>query len=1114
MKLTILLVVLCTFQATAGLTAQTITFKTNDAEIGTVLSSIQRQGDFRFLYNSKLKDLKQKVTVDFKELEIKDVLKQLFAGTNLTFLQLDNNLVAIRSNSPEEKDIKVTGRVTNDAGEGLGAVSVTVKGTTRGTVTDMNGNFAITAPENAVLIVSAIGYNTLEVNVNNQQVVNVKLTQATQKMDEVVVVGYGVQKRSVLTGAISSVKAKDIENVPNGRIEQALQGRVSGVTIASNSGQPGSSSTVRVRGITTFNDNNPLWVIDGMIVDNGGIGFLNQADIESIEVLKDAASLAIYGARSAAGVILVTTKKGKKGKINATYNGFYGVSSPERRLKLLNATQYGALMNEKSVAAGGNVIFPDLSTLGVGTDWQDAIFNNNARRYSHEVSFSTGNDVSTFYASFGIQDYQGIVATDISNYNKKSIRLNSTHKAAKFLSFGQTFGYTRQTTVGIGSLNSEFGGVLSSAINLDPITPLVVTDPAVANTSLYTNNAVMRDENGNPYGISSLVGQEITNPLAYIKTRLGRYDWSDDMVGNAYVEIAPIPGLKFRSTIGAKLAFWGNEGFTPKYYLNASTLTSQNNIGRETNKGFGWNVENTVSYNKRFGDHNLGVLLGQGAYVDGIVSSSGVTYFDIPVTDYRDASFNFGATAAKKDSWASNGVIHKVSSLFTRVNYDYKEKYLFTGIMRRDGSSRFGTNNKYGYFPSFSVGWVASNEDFWVVNNVVNQLKVRGGYGVTGNDAIGNFRYLSTIGGGRNYTYGNGGVIQPGFSPNAPENPDLRWEETRQLNIGLEARLLKDFNLTVDFFKKTTKGILQDVDIPGYVGATGRPAGNVADMDNTGVEVELGYRKRFGEFNFSANGNVTFLRNNVSYVGLGKTEIAGYASFQSMGPVTIIKAGMPFNTFYGYQTDGIFQNWSEVNAYKNSTGALMQPKAKPGDFRWKDADGNGVIDAQDKVNLGNSLPKVTFGFTVNAEYKGFDLMLFTQGATGNKIFQGLRRLDIGNSNYSTKALSRWTGEGTSNTYPRLTNLDENGNFGNMSDFYLEKGDYLRFKLVQLGYSITNKAVQRIGISKLRIYVTGENLFTITRYSGYDPEIGGSVFGIDKGYYPQARTFLCGINLQF
>lgn len=1008
----------------------------------------------------------------------------------------------------------VSGRVSDEKGEGIANASVTVKGTSTGTVTKANGDFSFSVPESAkTLVISSVGFETLEVNITGGAM-TIVLLKKESKLDEVVVVGYGTQKRSVLTGAISSVKAKDLENVPNGRIEQALQGRVSGVTIASNSGQPGSTSTVRVRGITTFNDNNPLWVVDGMVVDNGGIGYLNQSDIESVEVLKDAASLAIYGARAAGGVILITTKKGRKGKITASYNGFYGVSGPERTLKLLNATQYGALMNEKSVAAGGNVMFPDLGSLGVGTDWQKLIFSNNARRFNHELSFSAGNEVSTFYASVGIQDQQGIVTPEISNYNKKSIRLNSTHKVAKFLTIGQTLGYARQKTVGIGSLNSEFGGVLSSAINLDPVTPFIVTDPTVAASSLYTANPVLRDGAGNPYGISSWVGQEIVNPIAYTKTRLGQYDWSDDIVGNAFVEITPIPNLKFKSTVGAKLAYWGGGGFTPKYYLNASTLTSQNNISRTTNSGFAWNVENTLQYGKRFSEHNVNVLIGQGAYVDGIVASQGVTYFDIPVTSYEDASFNFGATAAKKDAWASNGITHKVSSLFARVNYDYMEKYLLTGIMRRDGSSRFGTNNKYGYFPSFSVGWVVSKEDFWKENNVVNYLKVRGGYGVTGNDAIGNFRYLSTIGGGRNYTYGNAGQIQTGYSPNAPENPDLKWEETRQTNIGLETRLFNYFNLTVDYFKKTTKGILQDVDIPGYVGATGRPAGNVADMDNTGLEIELGYRQKFGKVNFSANGNVTFIKNNVTYVGLGKTFIAGYASFQSMGMVSIIKPGMPFNTFYGYQTDGIFQNWDEVNAYKNSTGGLVQPKAQPGDFRWKDVDGNGLIDENDKVNLGNSLPKTTFGLTLNADYKGFDIMVFTQGATGNKIFQGLRRLDVGNSNYQTKALSRWTGEGTSNTYPRITNLDENGNFGNMSDFYLEKGDYLRVKLVQIGYSFSNNLIKKIGATRLRAYVTAENLFTITKYTGYDPEIGGSVFGIDKGYYPQARTFLMGVNLQF
>jgi TonB-dependent SusC/RagA subfamily outer membrane receptor len=438
-------------------------------------------------------------------------------------------------------------------------------------------------------------------------------------LNEVVVVGYGTQKKSVVTGAISSVKAKDLEKVPNGRIEQTLQGRVSGVTIAAQSGQPGAASTVRVRGLTTFDTyggNNPLWVVDGVIVDSGGIGYVNQSDIESIEVLKDAASLAIYGARAASGVILVTTKKGKSGKISVNYTGFTGISSPEKTLKLLNASQYGALMNEKSVAAGGSVLFPNLSVLGVGTDWQKQIFNNQAMRSSHEVSFSGGNEVSTFFASFGIQDQEGIVSRDISHFGKKSIRLNSTHNLSKKIQIGQTLGYTHQKGVGLGNTNSEFGGPLSSALNLDPITPVVITDPIVANSSIYTSNPVFRDANGNPYGISSLVGQEMSNPVAYVNTRLGNYNWSDDFIGNVFAEIKPIENLKLKTSMGGKLAYWGDEAFTPKYYLSPTVLASQNSLTRATNQTFAWNIENTASYTKALGSHDFTVLVGQGVYID------------------------------------------------------------------------------------------------------------------------------------------------------------------------------------------------------------------------------------------------------------------------------------------------------------------------------------------------------------------------------------------------------------------------------------------------------------------------------------------------------------------
>jgi len=1009
---------------------------------------------------------------------------------------------------------EINGTVSDRDGNPLPGVSIVVKNTMNGASTDFDGNYIVSNVKNGeTLVFSFMGFATQEVVVGDSNLINVTLAEDTQSLDEVVVIGYGTQKKSVITGAISSVKAADIENLPVERVEQALQGRVSGVVIAADAGQPGSSSTVRVRGITTFGNNNPLWVIDGVIVDSGGIGFLNQSDIQSIEVLKDAASLAIYGARAAAGVILITTKKGKLGRITVGYSGYVGISGPAKKLSLLNASEYGAIMNEKSVADGGDLIFSDISTLGAGTDWQDVIFNDQAMRYNHEFNLSGGNEISTFYASFGISDQEGIVMSDVSNFNRKNIRLNSTHKISKYFKVGQTLGYAHKKSQGIGT-NSEYGGPLSSAINLDPITPLVVTDPVDANRPPYSTNPVFRDANGNPYGISELVGQEMTNPMADIQRQLGNYGWSDDLVGNAYLEITPIEGLVFKSSLGGKLSYWGDEGFTPEYYLQSTSINKINRLTRSRNKGFGWSFENTAIYSKDIKEHSFSVLLGQGVYLDDISSGVNVIHQNLPVNTREDASFNFALDPEDIDGGTWNADEHRVTSLFSRLTYDYGEKYLFTGIIRRDGSSRFGENNKFGIFPSFSAGWAASKEDFWPENNVISQLKIRGGYGITGSDAIGNFKYLALISGGRNYAFGNPDRVNIGYSPDAPDNPDLKWEETTQTNIGFEARLIDNLTVTFDYYVKETTGILQDVDIPGYVGASGSPAGNVADMKNTGLELELGYRNSFGEFNFSANGNVSYLKNEVTNVGENKSFIGGGAGFQSMGDVTRTQVGQSVNAFYGFQTNGIFQNMDDVNSYVNASGIPLQPDAVPGDFRWTDVDGNGEITDDDRTFLGTPLPKYTFGLTLNLDYKGFDFMIFSQGVAGNEIFQGLRRLDVANANHQKSALARWTGEGTSNSYPRLTNSDPNGNFGKFSDFYLEDGDYLRIKTVQVGYSLPSDIIKGIGAQKLRVFITGENLATITNYTGFDPEIGGSVMGIDKGYYPQARSFMFGVNLQF
>lgn len=1018
---------------------------------------------------------------------------------------------------------KVTAKTTGDP---LPGSTVKIKGTEFATVTDESGNFSISVPKTgAILVVSHLGMLDQEAAVPADGRLNIVMNDAdATNMNEVVVVGYGTQKKSVVTGAISSVKASDLENMPLNRIEQSLQGRTSGVTIATNNGQPGAGATVRVRGITSFNNNNPLWVVDGVVVDNGGIGYLNQSDIESIEVLKDASSQAIYGARAAAGVILVTTKRGKSGALRVNYHGYYGIQAPTRKLDLLNATEYATLRNEAAVAAGQAKPFADPTIYGEGTDWQDVIFNNSARRQTHELSISGGNERSTYFASFGYFNQEGIVATDISKFKRLNFRLNSTHKLASWITFGQNLGYAYEKTLGIGNTNSEFGGPLSSAINLDPITPVIETDPAKLAMAPYLptpgnmNGAgIRRDQFGNPYAIPQIVGQEFTNPLAYIQTRLGNYGWSDNLIGNAFLEAEPVKGLKLRSTLGGKLSFWGSESFSPLAWLKPTVVTSQTSYNRGSNRNLRWNLENTASYTKGFGEHNLTLLVGQGAYSDGISRNVNVTYFNIPADNFDDASLNFNVPADQKVSGGSESQEHYVSSLFARVNYDYGEKYLVQALVRRDGSSRFGSNNKYGVFPSFSMGWVATKESFFPATDVVNFLKVRGGYGVVGSDEIGDFAYVSTIGSGRSYAFGTSGSYLIGYSPNAPANPNLRWEETRQTNIGFDATLVNNLTVAFDWFKKKTIGILMNPRIPGYVGAISNPAANVADMENTGLELELGYRRRLGEFDLSLNGNISHYKNKITYLGDGILfSTTNQQTVQTTTyPITRSIIGQPFNSFFGFKTMGIFQNQEEIDAYVDKDGRKIQPNAVPGDFRWKDVDGNGVINENDRMILGNALPTVTYGMTLNAAYKGFDLVLFGQGGAGNKIYQGLRRLEVQEANWQRKALGRWTGEGSTNSYPRLTRDDRNNNFTNPSGFYLEDGDYFRIKVLQIGYSLPAALIRKAGLARARVYLMSENLVTFTKYSGYDPEIGGgSGAGIDRGFYPQARSFMAGVNLSF
>ncbi len=1000
----------------------------------------------------------------------------------------------------------VSGMVT-DGKEPLVGAAVLEKGTTNGTLTDIDGKFELTikSSKSAALVVSFVGYKQKETAINNQQTFQIELIPS-DALDELVVVGYGTQRKAVVTGAIAKVKGSDLENMPVPRIEQSLLGRTAGVRVTTGSGQPGEGATVRIRGTTSINNSEPLYVVDGIPV-GGGIDYLNQNDIESIEVLKDAASAAIYGARAAAGVILVTTKQGKEGKTAVTYNMYVGQQAPTRKLALLNAREYATLMNESSAASKGPILFPDPSVYSTGTDWQDAVFNKAAPMQNHELGISIGNAKSSYYASFGYYNQTGIVASPQSVWERYSVRLNSNHKLNKFINIGTTMGYSKVNGKG-SSTNSEFGGVLSRAVNMDPITPLVETDPSVLSSAVYTNFPVVRNTEGQPYGISKYVSSEILNPVAATAVNQGS-GWADKIVGNAFVEVEPIKNLKFRTSYGVDIAFYGGDGFRPIHYLNAANRSDVTLYSRSQNRGFYWVWGNTLTYSKTFdGKHNLSALVGttaeknHGENVGGSVQN-------MPVSNIKDASLNFPSIQADQNYYGYEYNAALLSYL-GRVNYDYQGKYMFSALMRIDGSPKFGTNNKFGRFPSLSAGWILTEEGFMSGVTPINFLKIRASWGINGNDQIGDFRYVSTVGGGRNYTFGTADKLYNGVSPNAIANPDLKWEQTTQTNIGFDAKIFKRITVTLDVFQKNTSGMLLDIKVPSWLGNAG-PVGNIAKLENSGVELELGFDKKIGALAFNLMGNVSYISNKVTDLGPDKKFLPGQ-TFSPQGlEITRTVVGQPIGIFYGYQTQGIFQNQAEVNSYKNKEGLIIQPNAKPGDFRFADINGDGIINADDRTKIGDPTPNLTYGFNFSVAAHGFDLLLFGQGVSGNQVFKATRRFDLQMANMTADALGRWTGEGTSTTYPRLAMDDPNKNFSRSSDFYVESGAYFRIKTLQLGYTVPLSIMKKIGLTRFRVYVSANNLATLTKYTGYDPEIGGGSFGVDRGFYPQARSFMFGLS---
>ncbi len=1018
---------------------------------------------------------------------------------------------------------QVSGTIKDaDSGEPLPSVSVKIKGTNQATISNFDGFFESTAKPNSTLIFSSLGYVSKEILVNklNEQL-NILLEEDKEgnELEEVVVVGFGTQKKSNVTGAISSVKAKDLENMALPRVEQALQGRTSGVVVVQSSGQPGAGSVVRIRGTSSINGSDPLYVVDGVVI-GGGIDFLNPNDIASIEVLKDAASAAIYGSRSANGVVIVTTKNGSgKKKMEVSVNRYTGVQNPWKKVPVLNSSQYAMIQNEMNVAAGLPAIYSNVADLGVGTDWQDAVFNKNAQINTTDVSIAGGHSKGSYFASVSNFEQDGIVAPDASNYKRFSARLNTVTHVNERFTVGWNATYTHNESRGV-SENSEFGSPLGRALNIDPLTPVYETDINVLSQAPYTvagelRHNLVRGPNGEYFAISPRVTSEIVNPVAGFQNADG-YGWADKFVNSTYAEFKITDRLKIRSSIGIDLAFWGGQNFTQPFYLNATNYLDTNNVSMNFNRGFTWIWDNSISYDWAIGNHNFDIIAGHSAQeVNGRYLSG--SKMDVPTQIADDATIDYARNIESMQVGGGKWERYAIESYFTRLNYNYQDKYVATAIMRADASVRFGPNFRWGYFPSVSAGWNLHNEDFWSDDSKIQSLKIRAGYGLNGSDAAGSLEYASTISGGRAYTFGYGERVTNGTSPSQVSNPDLRWESVAQTNIGIDATFFKNFRATVDVFRRQTNGMKIRPTLPDYIGNEAATA-NVGVMLNQGIELEFGWAKTLAnELYLNFSGNVSFLQNKVVLIG----NESGFLQGAGWGPqglqITRTTEGLPIGYIYGYQTDGIFQNQGEVSAYilTDSLGvsAVGQPDAVAGDFKFKDTNGDGVINADDRTIIGNPTPDFTFGFTANAAYKGWDLSIFLQGMAGNDIYNATRRYDLPTANMPASALNRWTGEGSTNEYPRLTMNDVNRNYARSSDFYVEDGSFARIKNFQLGYNFKTALLDKLGIIKCRAYYSGNNLYTLTGYSGFDPEIGSGV-GIDRGIYPQARTHSIGINISF
>ena len=993
----------------------------------------------------------------------------------------------------------VEGKVIDTAtDEPLPGVNILAKGTTTGTVTDIDGNYRLTvANDVTTLVYSSIGYERLEEVVNGRNTINISLAPDIQSLSEIVVVGYGTQEKSDVTGAISSVSGEDIAKLPITGVQDALQGQTTGVVVTQNSGQPGSGVSVRIRGLGTLGDNDPLYVIDG-VQTKDGLNLLNPNDIQSIEILKDASAAAIYGVRGANGVVLITTKKGELGAPKVNFSSYYGVQSLANKVDLLNARDWARLQQE-SLTNGGDPVNPDFDTeekiaaAGEGTDWFDEIFRT-APIQNYQLSVSGGNESTNYYVSGSYFGQEGIILN--SFYDRFSFRGNIESKVSDRLTIGSNLTLSRSEQNFLSSSDND-DDVIGNAATIPPIVPV------------YDENG---DFAGPPepqryYGRSqNPVGQAYRQDDVTTNTRI---------LGNVYGVFEIIEGLNFRTDL--QIDYFNNDidNFIPTF--NEGNRTGPlNGLFRTINQTNYYSWENTLNYSFNLGQaHEFDVLAGvtaQNYAINSLFASRREFLSQVENNRFINGGTQDIANRGELNDWS-------LLSYLGRINYSLHDRYLLTASFRADGSSRFSEDNRWGYFPSFSAGWRISEEAFFDPDFVSN-LKLRGGWGQLGNQDVGFYPTLTLYEINGNATYPFGGTndgTSPGYSVVNRGDPSITWETSVQSNIGIEAGFLEDkITVSFDYYNRTTEDILVRRPVSSLGGTAPAPFVNAATVANTGIELLLGYRNAIGDFSYEINGNFTTYNNEVTSLGVGDDITTGR---------TRTTEGEPIGSFFGFATDGLFQNQSEIdaaNAIDGEGSSPFQPGAAPGDIRFVDINEDGQIDDDDRTFIGNPTPDITYGLNANVAYKNFDVSLFLQGVAGNEIFNDARRTTerttIGSSNGHATLLGRWTGEGTSNTIPRLTSENPNNN-ERVSDRFVEDGSYLRIKNLQFGYTLPIELLDRISISTARVYVSGQNLLTITDYSGFDPEIGRNTgndlsAGIDTYSYPQPRTFLVGLNVTF